>query len=45
MPMGPHQLCTLDSYACCMLSERRLVRLTLSAEENKLSMPVGQLGG
>ena len=45
MSMGPHQLRTLDSHARCMLDVFRLARRILNAEESKLSMDVGQLGG
>ena len=43
--MAPHQLCTPDSHARCTLDEFRFARLILNAEESKLSMHVGQLGG
>jgi hypothetical protein len=45
MSMGPHQLRTLDSHARCMLNVFCLARRILNAEESKLSMDVGQLGG
>jgi hypothetical protein len=45
MSMGPHQLCTPDSHARCILDEFRLVRLIPNAEESKPSMDGGQLGG